>query len=422
MGERDGRRQLAPEDDPLAPTGGAGASLELDRSAGPVSKPADPFLGAGGRMLGDGLDDLGAPGDLPTLELDAPPPPEPDKTFARPREAPAPSSPEVSGAQPTQAAALALADYGPAPSHLLGAVPYAILVLLRRRALQRALTDLRRLRQTAESDHGEALVALGRALHAARDADALRPLQDAIRAADDTGRVAGERTEEWERSRQAADAQRASLSEKVEQAEAAAGPYRDRETKLATQMSVRETDLRRAKAKLQRVEIELRNPATDPDRRALLEAEQQARQADVAQAKGKVDELAPQLSEARKALTVMLQALNDLEQQRRAVDQAQTRSEKVHLSTAGEAERHYHDAVRHLAEQAILRGAADAIAPTEAGKARTMRATLESREREVALHEAALTAYDRTGFQRGVAMLGGAAVLLLAMLLFVVLR
>lgn len=427
MGERDGERQLAPDDDPLAPKSSA-AGLELDLSGAAPSRSSDAFLGGGGRMLDDGLDGLGAPTDLPTLELDEP---APDRTFPRPQEPrQAPSSPRSepgeSGDSPTAAldpgAVDALADYGPPPSNPVGVVPYAILVFLRRRALQKSLADLRRLKQTAETDHAEALVSLGRALHARPDADALRPLADALRAADETGRVAGERTQEWERSRHAADAQRASLTEKIAQAESAAGPYRDRETKLATQMNVRETDLRRAKAKLQRIEIELRNPATEPDRRALLEAERDARKADVDQAKGKVDELAPQLSDARRELTVMQQALNDLETQRRAVDQAQTRSEKVHLTTAGEAETHYHAAVRHLAEQAILRNAAPAIAPTEASKAQTMRATLESREREVRLHEAALRAYDPKAFQRGVAVLGGAALLLVAMLLFALIR
>ena len=104
MGERDGERQLASDDDPLAPTSSA-AGLELDLSSAAPSRSSDAFLGGGGRMLDDGLDGLGAPTDLPTLELDEP---APDRTFPRPQEPPqAPSSPRSepgeSGDSPTAA-------------------------------------------------------------------------------------------------------------------------------------------------------------------------------------------------------------------------------------------------------------------------------------------------------------------------------
>ena len=46
----------------------------------------------------------------------------------------------------------------------------------------------------------------------------------------------------------------------------------------------------------------------------------------------------------------------------------------------------------------------------------------ETRAREVELHEAALLAYDKTAFQRGAALLGGAAFLVIITLLFVILR
>lgn len=479
MGEGDrggsGGRELS-LDDPLR--GGGDASwgeLELDRDgAGAGGTAPDPLTHGGGRVIGDPFDGFDA-SDLPGLELDSdalpgPPPWEPadgapadgsgpvERSFAPPTDAaggaeaasgpprtsspegasdpgdspPSPAEPTASRASepgkepdpPSAAEVAVLADYGPAPDGIFGAVPYAVLVLSRKRALQKALVDLRRLEETAAQDAREALVELGRALHAR--ADALAPLKQLLSVCDDTGRVAGERTKEWEKSREAADAQRASLTAKIEQAETAAGPYRDRETKLATQMDVRENDLRRAKAKLQRVEIELRNlaHASQPDasKQQMLEAEREARRADVAKAQGHVDELAPQLAAARRELTVMLEAVNDLEKQRRAVDQARDRTERLHLSTAGEAEEQYHQAVHDLAEQALARGLADGVAPEAAKSARLMTSALRTRRHEVRLHEAALTAHDAAAFKKGAALLGAAGLVILAMLLFVILR
>lgn len=328
--------------------------------------------------------------------------------------------------EPEPAAVAVLADFGPAPSNILGAVPYALLVLTRKRALSTALVDLRRLEKTARSDCDEAMIELGRALHAQREASALAVLAPQLKAAEDAGRVAGQRTEEWQRSRDTADAQRTSLSAKIEAAERATAPYRDRETKLATQMNVREMDLKRANAKLSRVEIELRNLTTssqpDASRQEMLEAERQARRAEADTARAQVDEIAPKLADARRELAVMLSALNDLVEQRRAVDAAQSRSEKVHLSTAGEAERSYHAAVIELATQALARSIAGDVAPDAARNAARMRSALETRAREVKMHEAALVAYDKPSFQRGVAILGGAALIVVVTLLFVILR
>ena len=462
-GSWNGRELAADDDDPLGGSSGSWDKIELDRSDGPAvpaSQQQDPTDFGGGRMIGDAFDGVDGVVDLPMPDLDtdairgssprhpapfargapadrvpggvaptAPvarsfaPPSDPagPRASMAPRGSLAPAAPD-SDLSPAEVTLLA--DYGPAPSGIVGTVPYAILVLTRRRALQKALSDLRRLHVTAETDSKEALIDLGRALHANKSAELLSPLASFMVAADETGRVAGQRTEEWEKARQTADAQRGSLAAKIEQAEKAAGPYRDRETKLATQMNVRENELRRAKAKLQRAEIEMRNLAATPDpgRQPLLEAERLARRAEVDKAQGHVDELAPQLAAARRELTVMVQAINDLETQRRTVDQAQHRTERVHLSSAGEAEKHYHAAVSHLAEQALVRKIAEAVAPDAAKNARFKQATADARAKEIRVHEAALLAYDRPSLQKGLTILGIAGAAILAMILFVILR
>lgn len=389
VGEHDagGGRELD-ADDVLARSGTAGwEKLELDASPRATgARPADPLS------------------HLPALD---------DR---------APVAPPASG--PSAHEVAAVADFGAPPAGLFGTIPYALVVLTRLRALRRELHDLRRLEGTAARDLEEASIELGRALHAARSEPSLAPLAAQLAAAEDAGRVAGERTAEWQRARDAADAQRSSLTAKIGEAERAVAPHRDRETKLATQMDVRETDLRRAKARLSRVDIELRNLGGDGDssRRAMLEAERQARAADVETAQSHVDELAPKLADARRELAVMLSALNDLVAQRRAVDAAEQRSERAHHSSAGDAERRYHAAVVELAREALARGLAEGVAPEAARAVTRMHGAHATRAREVKLYEAALRGYDVRAFQRGAALLGGAALIVVVALLFVILR
>lgn len=446
MGEREagglGGKELS-SDDPLSP-GDGWEDLELDR--GPAESSTrkrpdfDPMMGSG-RMLDDSFSGLGD-GPVADLELESPAaPPAPSlASYAPPAAGTAqvergsrtnlrPSGePALDDLSPMEIAATA--DYGESPASIVMWVPYAILVLSRRLALKKALEDLKRLRHTAAGDEREALVELGRALHAKRDHEALRPLATQLAEADASGRVAAGRTDEWERSRQAADAQRSSLTAKTGEAEKAMGPYRDRETKLVTQMDTREQELRRAKARLSRVDIEIRNlnqagqteGAVDAGRLELLQAEREARSADVAKSQGHVDELAPQLAAARKELTVMLNALNDLEKQRRTVDEAQHRTERVHLSSAGEAENQYHAAVESIAQEAIKRKLAPQVEPVLSNAAANMKSALSAREREIRVHEAALHAYDKRAFQKGWAMIAVAGLIVLTMLILVIVR
>lgn len=423
------------DDDPFSQDGGPLPELDLDPLSAPQQSTYDP-ASEGGDMLDDPLGDMGG---LDPLELDtaaiSPAAPAaastpPSSTSSTP---PAQRSLQPPREEPTEEAApelppeevAAIADYGSAPESPVMWVPYAALVLSRWIALRKELDGLRGLRASAAKDAKDALVELGRALHA-HGAEALPPLAAVFARADQTGAEAGQKTDEWEKSRQTAETQRGSLEAKIAEAEGRVGPYRDRETKLATQMDTRENELRRAKARLSRVEIELRNLAqaetVDEAKKGMLEAERDARRAETEKAQGHVDELTPQLSAARKELTVMLDAVNDLETQRRAIDEAQSRKEKLHLTSAGEAEGRYHGIIEELAKTALDRNLAAAVEPAKTKAAEMMRSTLASREREIALHEAALDAYDAGSFQKGLALLGAAGLLILAMIVFVIVR
>jgi hypothetical protein len=333
-----------------------------------------------------------------------------------------------------EADARVLADYGPVPSNIVGTVPYAVLVVTRQRALRKALVDFSRLRASAARDVDETLLELGRALYEKRPPE----LEQELAQADDTSRVADERNQEWKKAREATAAQRLSLAAKIEEAERAAAPYRDRETKLATQMNVRQTDLRRAKALLSRAQIEQRNAKSsaqrDPNpggteprvvphaREELLAADVAAKSAEAERTQAKVDELAPELAEARRELAAKVAAINELNEQKKAMETAHKSSEKMHVSSTGEAEKRFHEVLRTLASSGLARGIADDADPEKARSAVRMRAALATRERELKLHERALGMYDKRSFHKGAALIGGAAFLILAMLIFLIVR
>lgn len=455
-----GGRELS-LDDALGETGGAMPELELDRhgSGQSAADPQDLMFGStGGRDLADPFEGMAG---APALELDLdavrtsqpspappslPPPPEPAspvpprrpsatapvRTSAppeRPRASPAPApdrapaSPRSSGAPPR---AITLADYGEPPSGIVGTVPYAVHVGLRQRALRADLARLRRLRDGAEEDLDEAMVGLGRALHAQRDDERLQVLSGPMGAADEAGEVASEHSTEWKKVREAASAQREAIEERVARAEEEAAPVRARETELGAEVSRREAALQRAKAKLARTNIELRNLAgaesPDPGRRASLEAEREVHAAEVERARAQVDELTPELTEVRRQLASHTHRVTALEKEAREVDRSRGRSEEALSTSAKAAEGRYHEAVKVVAKQALERGLAAAVAPGPAKLATNRADALRAREEEIELHEIALTLHDRSSLHKGLAILGVLSAIVLAMLIFVVVR
>ena len=430
-------------DDPLAPPADAAGWSGLAPPEEPQRRPGDPpppepAAPLGAQTLGDPFMDLGE--GMPDLELadvddklplpSLPPPSGPGRVAGAPQYAAAgATAPHLDAGD--EAEALTLADYGEPPASFVTWVPYALLVTARRSALKKAMASLARLEAVAVQDAEDAMCALGKALHAHADRGRLEPLAVLLQDCDEAEGVAAGRSEQWAQSREAAEAQRSSLTQKLEHAQRAALPYRDRETKLATQMETRASDLRRAEAKRSRVQIEIRNlrqaaerteAPLDEAKLGLLDAELEAREADVATARGHVDELTPKLATARKELASMLSEANEIQKQRRAVDVAQDRTEKLHLSTTGDAEKAYRQATHALASAAVERDLAADLAPGPARTAALMTRTLESRGRELELHRLALRVYDKAAYQKGWALIVGVTVVVLVMLAVMVFR
>lgn len=408
------------DDDPLDPFAGAADLPPLELAEPSASEPATATA-AGPRTLGedDPLEPPLDPGVAP-LELapaSPPPPPAPASAPERPTESPAPTSPEaIREAARRKAEAAALAGFGDPPGGLLGALPYTIHVALRLRELWQARGELRQRIEAARRRVEATHAALGRALlqHQRADLDA-RGLGELAAQAE---RALGETSSQQrlvQRTQAEAEAEKRRLDEEIARAETAVAPLRDREAKLRAELDVLSHELRRRKAALERVNIELRNA---PQRAAELEASLEARRNDVAVQQEKVDTKAAELREVQAQLAAGLEQVRRHQATRKHLDRELTGSLLHAEASVGqattEAERH----LRELGERA--RATQLPMSVLEAATALKADEHLAALQRELALHEEALRSWDRRGLAIGGGILAAFAILMLVVLILIV--
>jgi hypothetical protein len=440
------------DDDPLFGDGGDPLSRELGtRRRRGVTKPESPAESASrGPFDAMPLEDQGGP-DL--LELESVPPP-PARSGPRPPvapapAAPAPSEPRVFAPPPRDETSetatlsraparrveerlptlevMSVADYGPTPG-LLGAIPYAIHVRSRQRELVHHAEEARDHRKAAEVGVEQALAQVGKAVLDQGDAvvdDSLRDAFEAARQATSaagatTARVGQEAVEHRERL--------AALEGELETARREVDPHRDRENKLRTQLDVREKELGRAQATLRRAQIELRNfaahaqPGEAPERIAMLRADVEARSHEVASAEIPVKELTDKLTEQKRELALRLgrvaQLEHDIAQHKRAKD----RNTLAFAATETEAARASRRALEALGKKARETGAIARVDRTLMENLERAEQKLAERARREKLYRAAIEAYDKPTYYRGVGTLAAAAIVIVAMILFALAR
>ena len=434
-------------DDPLAPARDLpDGLLEPLPVSAPARSKALPSYALRGRPLAgppDGVVPLGTPGMAAPSDPGAAAPPGAIVDPAQPSTDPAPDPFEV----------LAFADYGPVPTGLFGSIPYAFHVGRRQLSLRAGRNEATVLGSQAEALALEALAALGWALLAHRDeldgGGGLAPLFAAATTAE---------TEWKQRSAaraQAADEQREELAHlrtariSLEQA---AAPFRDRETRLQTQLEQRRTDLRRAQARLSRTDIQLRNltqanlaPRTEPTTGnggpsaaappatvppvafstdpvvAGLWADREARHAEVALTAGRVEETEQELLGIRRELAARLGQVGSMERSERLATAVHTGRLGARETGLVQAEWERRVVLAALGEKALAEGVADVEAKA-ADAARHAAARLAARRRDQRLYAAAVAAFDRQAVTRAAVLVGGAAGLILLTLAFVILR
>jgi chromosome segregation ATPase len=325
--------------------------------------------------------------------------------------------------EPTLFEIARVARYGDPPNGILGAVAYTLHVFSRRRELMVALADARRLRSAAKDAADAALSRLGATMldldpDGASARTALAPIAIELAAAHTARQEASAHAQASERSDLTFQDARRGILERLEDARGHVGPLRDRETRLATNLALKEQDLARVRARLQRVDIELRHADTDAGdgpRLEALQAERTARTAEMTVAAGPVEALQRELAEVRRELGDAMGTIAQLEAELRGADDAVRRDEAARRTQSTEAQRALDAALVSLARAARAAGLDQLAGVEHASSVERKVLTLEDRERAEAVTARAVHAFDRPSVQKGAAILGAAALLILAM-------
>lgn len=306
----------------------------------------------------------------------------------------------------------AVAKFGDPPSNPFSAVPYAVAVFFRRLELRRKERELRGKSEAAKKAAHAALGKLARKLLRTEraeldEAGLRRQMSDAERALKGIPLADDEAAAHLE-----AEADRAALDQKIQDATAHAAPWRDREAKLRAEVETLQFELKRRQGALQRVEIELRSA---PQRREELEPALRARQQEVRAQETIVAEKADALRTAREQLAEHMEHLARAQDARRHLERELAGTASVELTT-GVSVSKQEETISAFAMAARKRGLADAL--PENGPASRAVEDANRIKRELLLTRHALTAFDRKGVAMGTTVI--AAVVLAAVVIVVI--
>ena len=323
-----------------------------------------------------------------------------------------------------------IAGYGKPPDGLLAAIPYALHVLSRRGVLKREAEQAKQLRRSADASARRALIDLGRALYERRDAIDLGEISsrvEAVRRA--TGEVVVNQRDP-RATRKEIDEKRAELEARAREANADLAPWRDKETRLNTQLNIKKGELDRVNARLKRIEIEIRNVTArvrqaggtaDEAQLAALEADAEARRAEAAVAEGPVRELLEELATVRREVAARAAVTATIDQERRSMEELAREVDGELSRTAAHATAEAEEAFLALGEEGHVRGL-DETLPSHAAKVEAALGQLEDRRRREELHMKAIDAWDRPAMKKGAIVIGAAGALILAMLVLAIVR
>jgi len=306
-----------------------------------------------------------------------------------------------------QTEAAALARYGPVPNGAFASAYYAIRVGLRRMELKTALTRTIAERGRAAAEADRALTALGQALyHHRRDprVAAFEVELERVMAADQT---LGERHAAHQDARSEVISELSTLDQVVADTSATIDPVREHEANLQRYLSQLEDNSKRAQARRQRVEIQIRGlrasqkDSNDPELLPTLEAELRVREQEVRSLAEQMNEVRQGLGEARRELAAHLGTLEALQEDLQGRKRALQQKDDIHKSYGGVALDAMTYALRQLAHAALNSGLF-VVAETESRKAEAAVTRLKDRDNDEVLHREALDCYDLTAVRTGI--------------------
>jgi hypothetical protein len=324
------------------------------------------------------------------------------------------------------------AGYGPAPSNALLTPLYAYRVLSRRSPLKRALAAQNSELGQAELARDTELMQLAGELRAALEGnETFRRLLEPIRLVE---QVAGERSAALSRAdagyrEQMArfDAELLQLREKAAQAQALLAQN-------AKEADASQNELRRAEAKHQRVQIEIRG-VLDVARQALgpaggdlspahtaklSELQERLRGVEPELAKAKSQHAAAEAAEDRAQAEVRRQQglLQKLERQKLSAGSSLEEQLTVRAASVSEAEKQQRDALADVARAVLAARGAVHVPEARLRSLREHDQSVETLAVRLETHVRALDAYDRERVKQGVILvLSALGVVLLSLLL-----
>ncbi|MDH5675735.1 MAG: hypothetical protein OEZ06_26660 [Myxococcales bacterium] len=314
-----------------------------------------------------------------------------------------------------------LAAYGESPNSPLLAAPYAVRVFSRKRTLREqdekqsaALAECIATARRAVADIG------ARCVHelSGEAASDLSGEIARVRAAEETS---ADRADVQELAEETDAAEYEAAGDAVAAAEEAAAPFAEKHEKAERRAAKRNRDRDRAMAALKRVEIEIRAlaSATEPNagRQAELEDQRQQRETELAEAEAKARSAGDALAKAQAALDEKLAHLRQLQAKKEQLLEDQLERRRQYEAEMATAEGEHETALLDLALQALKRRIAT---KQSVEKQRESLQALEQALRQQAHTRAAIDAYDHDAARTGMMTLGGAAGLLVLILLWLI--
>lgn len=313
-----------------------------------------------------------------------------------------------------------LADFGLADDGIVGATLYTVHVLSRRAHLRLTRRRLERELRQAQTTLSQALLPLGRALCEQQDDRSLKELAPLFEGVETARRAARDKDTTREQLRASSASVQRELDDTRSHSEIAASRIRAQETELATQEQQLRTQHKRAQALVQRCDIELRAMQSavtppDPTKLAAIVKQRGEREAEAQALNNKLTALLSELGEARRSLASARGVMSDLDGKRRAQEARHEKVDRKHAKHAAKAHTLLEQALTDLASVALDKDLVD-LSSQEGLAVAKAHSQVEALQHEVDDHVAADDAYDSEAYGLGTKVLGGAGVLVLAII------
>lgn len=333
-----------------------------------------------------------------------------------------------------------LAGYGPAPSAIYLAPLYAFRVFTRKRALGADLARVNAELGRAENKLDEQLASLasgvrGELENDARFGESFAPVQQ-------LESIAGERGAQLNQTNEQFQNQNSALVQQLEAVDQQRPPLDQEKERLSTDVAAREAELARVVARQKRFLIEARSvkmsaeqrPAGTPQGAPVpippeALAQIQALEAQAASVQPEVDQHKQELAATQSALQAVRNQLGALAQHTRRIQEHQKALERqfqgqLKAASAGfsEAQGELTRALAAVGRLLLAQQDGLSLDPAILAAIRATEAELRRLNESNAMHLAALDAYDRETVKRGTLLVGGAAALIVLVIVLLALR